>query len=91
MTDIVHRLRKWPDRPDQNMTTNVTAMMKQAADEIERLRTRTFTKADVEAVAMSLAEQDRGVGIWGELTTDRRVRYRSIAHAALSAIGEVEG
>ena len=31
------RLRAWPDRPDPELTTNVTSLMNEAADRIEAL------------------------------------------------------
>lgn len=31
------RLRKWPDRPDPELTTNITSLMNEAADRIEAL------------------------------------------------------
>jgi hypothetical protein len=113
MSDIVAELRgmKWMIADEMRGMVDCD-LPQRAANEIERLRIRTFTKADVEAAARSMVirdafdwdavcEQDDD----NDCHNDKCVashqedhdpdlcksHYLALAHAALSALGEVEG
>jgi hypothetical protein len=96
MSDIVTELRgmKWMVADEMRGMVECD-LPQRAASEIERLRTRTFTKADVEAAAISIYETRVGqvlpqghVIAWDSI--NGRDIWRSLAHAALPALGEVE-